>query len=443
MGHILVDIFEKGLYCLFLVALISGVLLYQVRRFNLGVLIDSINFFWIFTFGTSYAIVIFLFLNSYISTDYFYIILLYYIVISFGIWLGYQVSIFKYRYKFRFFSSNVNFPKREISFLISIYFLLLIFYISKVDFSVFFISRFEANSGGLGIISRYMDVIRLFIIAYAAIIAFNKRSWGLYIALLLFSIASSFINGAKFAIIESIYTAFISIILYYSISFKIFTLKRFFLLLIISFAVLVYVAYFLDRMASDTGMVSKYTDYPVWFEALLLRIVANADMYYLSLPDGIIDIVQYQVSSWSNLFLRPLIGGSLTESLTGVKESISVGRAIWLYHYPDSLSGGSVEHFDLDAYVHFGVLFGVLYVLAIGIYIGFINKIKMRIYRDKNRKNILFIMFFSYMYNKSYILLLSPTSGFSLIVDGFVVISLMLLYLGFINYVFIGNNSRG
>lgn len=436
MGYILVDLFENGLYFIFLAIFVSSALLYQIRRLNLGFFLDSINFFWVFTFGTSYAVVIFLFLRGYISNYHFYVILFYYMVISFAIWLGSRIYIFKQSGR-RFFT-NISSPNHGISFLIFVYSVLLIFYIYKVDFSVFFISRFEANSGGLGIISRYMDVIRLFIIAYFSIVAFSKKSWCWYTVLVLFAIISSFMNGSKFAIIESIYTAFISIVLYYSISFKIFTMKRVFFLLIISLIVLIYVAYFLDRMASGMGMVSKYTDYPIWLEALLLRVIANADMYYLSLPDGIIDFIGYQVSNWSNLFLRPLIGSVLTEGLTGIQDSISVGRAIWLYHYPDSLSGGSVEHFDLDAYVHFGLWHGVLYVLAIGIYIGFINKIKMRIFRDRGKKNILFIMFFSYIYNKSYILLLSPTSGFSLIIDGVVIISLVLLFLVFLSYIRIG-----
>lgn len=442
MGHIIASIFENYFLFICLVIFISSILWCQTRRFNLG-FIDSINFFWVFTFGTSYAVVVFLYLNDYISNYYFYIILFYYVIISFAIWIGTKIPVPTIN-RMRFSDCFIYIEPRQVIFiLLLIYFMLFGFYISKIDFSIFFLSRFEANSGGLGIVSRYMDVIRLFIISYISVFAFAKKSWSLYGFLVFFSIVSSFVNGAKFAVIESIYVMFIASVLYYSMSFRLFTIRRLFPLLVIILIILIYVIYFLDRMAQGLGMISQYTNYPIWLEALLLRIIANGDMYYLSLPEGIIDstFIMTQVSDWWTIFFRPLIGKNLTEILTGSQDSISVGRAIWLYHYPDSLSGGSVEHFDLDAYIHFGLWYGMFYVFVIGIYIGFINKIKMRTFKNKNKKNILFIMFFSYIYNKSYVFLLSPTAGFSVFFDGVVIMVLFILILGMIRCLFTRKGS--
>lgn len=395
--------------------ILSFFLYFLFKNQNFG-LIDPMNFFWVFTFGTSYAVVIQLFVNGLISGTSFFIILYFFIILVISWYLGFYLKIINFGIK----KINLNSSERSINFIISafllVYFSLSLFYVSAINWNEFFISRFEANKG-FGFLARIIDVIRVFIIALAAIKIStskgkNKLNWFL---LFLFVLISSFLNGAKFSILESTYLVLIVLSLKSGKIIKL-KLKNIFKFSFFSFFIFIFALIFTNELAKKIDYDSKYTNLPPALEMFVSRVIANGDMYYLGLPNDI--LYKINTSNFAELIVRPYLGNNLTSKLFSMPnsgESLNVGRAIWEYWFPFSISGGSTDHFDLAAYSYLGFLGGSILVFFIGFFIGRVNKHKIL----NMRKNLNFftLSLFSIIYVKSYLLLLSPIVGITSILD--------------------------
>lgn len=411
--------FEHGIHFLVITTIILLFLYQFSSRFNLQI-IDPINFYFVFNLGTSYAVVILMHSLDIIDNKWIYILGFFAVLLFLSIYLGYYLPKFKPIMNLSFQELSVSQEKKAYKLLWFIYLILVVYYITKVDWAIFFYSRFEANKGGLGSISRLMDVFRLFIISYWSIYIFKAQQKRTQIVLLgLFSLISSVLIGSKYAILESFYTIFLSFYLHYSWKPRV-SILNFFKVIALAFFLLSYALQFTKQLAIQLGYTSTYTEYAVHIELLIMRVLANGDTYYLGLPYNIVDHVSDNLSSFTELIFRPYLGSQLTHLLFGSSTSdevLNIGRAIWEFWYPNSLKGGGVDHFDLFSYSHLGVVPGGIFILVMGFFIGRMNKYKMNFKSNMMLRTV----FLTYSYNKLYVLLLSPSAGISLLMDGFIV----------------------
>lgn len=411
---------------------ISTVLYLIVRKQNFG-FIDPLNFFWVFTFGTSYAVVIQLFINGMLSIDSFLIILYFFIVLITSWYFGFNSKFINFGLRKINLNLNSNGTGLFLFIFLLTYSLLAVFYVVNINWSTFFISRFEANRG-FGFLARIIDVIRLFVISLIVIKILESKS-GIkikWLLLFLFVLVSSFLNGAKFSILESTYLILIIISLRTGKSIKL-KAKNILHFGVLGFFILAFAIYFTNKLSESIDYDSKYTNMSPGIEMLILRIIANGDMYYLGLPNDVLFKVSEKTSNFFELILKPYLGNNLTSKIFSREvnsDSLNIGRAIWDYWFPYSISGGSTDHFDLAAYSYFGFFGGTFLVLSIGFFIGRINKFKLL----NMRKELDFfsLSFFSIVYLKSYLLLLSPVVGITTILDVVVIYFLYLILFKFL-----------
>ncbi|MDM1021929.1 O-antigen polymerase [Acinetobacter sp. VNK23] len=398
--------------------LVSLGLFFLTKKMSLGFL-DPINFYWTFTFGTSYAVVLLLFVNGFLSFLSFFIILFYFILLLISMWVGFLAKRVKLGFRTLEISGGINSLRNILFVFIIMYFFLTVFYVSKVDWSVFFISRFEANKG-IGFVVRIMDVLRLFIIAIFSILIFSKETNNKFkwLFLIVFVFLSSFFTGAKSAILESVYLIVVVYCLFFkkTLKLKITNLIQY---AVLGSGVLMTALFFTSQLAGKLNYESQYTDLNPAVEMFISRVIANGDMYYLGLMDDVIFKVSEQTSGLFELVFRPYLGEDLTTKIfsSGAESSsINVGRAIWEYWFPFSLSGGSTDHFDLAAYAYCGFIGGCFFVIFLGFFLGRMNKIKLQMIASKD-KNFFIIIFFSIVYMKSYLMLLSPVVALTTLID--------------------------
>lgn len=411
---------------------ISTVLYLIVRKQNFG-FIDPLNFFWVFTFGTSYAVVIQLFINGVLSIASFLIILYFFIVLITSWYFGFNSKFINFGLRKINLNLNSNGTGLFLFIFLLTYSLLAVFYVANINWSTFFISRFEAHRG-FGFLARIIDVIRLFVISLIVIKILESKS-GIkikWLLLFLFVLVSSFLNGAKFSILESTYLILIIISLRTGKSIKL-KAKNILHFGVLGFFILAFAIYFTNKLSESIDYDSKYTNMSPGIEMLISRIIANGDMYYLGLPNDVLFKVSEKTSNFFELILKPYLGNNLTSKIFSREvnsDSLNIGRAIWDYWFPYSISGGSTDHFDLAAYSYFGFFGGTFLVLSIGFFIGRINKFKLL----NMRKELDFfsLSFFSIVYLKSYLLLLSPVVGITTILDVVVIYFLYLILFKFL-----------
>ncbi|MBS7818548.1 hypothetical protein [Wohlfahrtiimonas chitiniclastica] len=394
-------------------------LLYRMtKRINLGIA-DPINFYWLFTFSTSYTVVLLLIFNDFIKYCSALFVFAYFSVFSIFLMFGFRCRLlFKIKQKIAYSDDLMLLIFRLAIFL---YLSILIIYIKYLNHELFFMSRFAANEG-IGFLARILDILKLFIIAIGYILAVERQSKTYMFLLFLFILFSSFVTGAKFAILELIYL----VLLIKMLKFKRIVVFSFFKpsILIGICLIVLFALTFTYNLAISGKIVSQYTNFPIAIELLISRVFANGDMYYLGLTNDVFNkIIHEKDISFIYLLLRPYLGSSIMEALFN-DQAIPIGRAIWLSWYPDSISGGSTDHFDLAAYAYFGIYFGAIFVAVLGFLIGRINKYKLFILNSET--NSMRIVIFSIVYLKIYIFLLSPVVGLVTLIDVILIFILLL-----------------
>lgn len=416
-----------GQYILFIILsiFISSLLYFGSRNQSFGI-IDPLNFFWVFTFGTSYAVVVQLLLNGMISAQSFFLVFYFFVILIVSWYCGFNLKTINFglrRIDFTLNSKSTGIVL--IAFLIT-YFILGLVYALTINWNTFFISRFEANKG-FGFLARILDVIRLFIICLSVVNILESRGGGKikWFLLLVFVLLSSVLNGAKFSILESAYLVLITLSLKTGsvIKFKLKNMSRF---IFFSGFILMFAIVFTNKLAQKINYDSQYTNLPPGVEMFVSRVIANGDMYYLGLPNDILFKVEDQTSNFFELIFKPYLGNNLTSQLFSHSvegEALNIGRVIWEYWFPYSISGGSTDHFDLAAYSYLNLYGGSVLVVCIGFFIGRLNKIKFL--NIKNQLNFFSLSLFSIIYIKSYLLLLSPVVGITTILD---VLIIYILY---------------
>lgn len=403
----------------------SGLLYLSCRRFSLNGLIDPFHFYWTFTFGTGYGIVIGLFIKGIVTPFYFLLVL------GFGC-----VFILSLRFYSRIPSGTfsrvwltIGRPVKRQSplwLLIFLVFLFVFMYLLIFVGPGFLAeqNRFEQNRGS-GVFVRTFVLTRLFFAAYIGILIsrlkHSERRAALklssaYALWLIFAVVTSLIDGAKYAFLETIFASFIGARLFNGLSNKKKPLNYKIIILVICSA-LVFATYVYNININNNDGLSKKAEYvpgPYVVQAIALRVLANGDKYFLGLSDTVMDSVEVKPSYVR--IVGALISSTLMSNIVGYDiNRYSIGKQIFYYWHPDwAIAGGPTSHFDLYAFKQFGLLGGI-------VFISFISFFLSRIFRLKNicANNDYLSCIVTILWMRSLAILLEPPLGIGYVFDVF------------------------
>lgn len=401
---------ELFFFCVFLVSYLYYLLLKNKQTAGL---LDSSFFYGVFTFGTAHAIVLFLCLLGYVEYRF-----LYFTIFSFVIFCLLSNQFTYYFKRYNGYISILSFASNK-SLIFLIWFFLLI------GFSIYLLlyvgagafaenNRFEQNAGS-GVFVRIFIVLRLLFLGYLAII-YKKttcRVKRFTIGLLFVNVCiiTSLIDGAKFALIESFIVGAMAWSFYIGSNLK---LKKKSILLLgvlgIGFAVIIYQ---INLTANNKS--NKEAEFikgaPFVVEAIGLRVLANGDKYFLSLPNNVIDsITSYPMyirlsgAIASSTFISRLYGENIN--------NLSIGKQILYYHDPAfDTAGGPTSHFDLYAYKHLGY-FSFIITIIYSIWFSFLFSLRCHV-----GSNIYLSVFLAVLIHRSWSLFIEPPLGFGYVFD--------------------------
>ncbi|MCU6345520.1 hypothetical protein [Enterobacter quasiroggenkampii] len=407
-------------------ALLLSISLFLLSNWKVKNIMDPFHFYYAFTYGTGYAIILILFVHGLVDV-YFFSYLLFSGTLFFLIFCFSSGSRVKYNHSlFNRLSISIMDQERFIlKFLSILYLSLFVFYLSQVSLTMFFTSRFEANRG-LGIIVRLMDALRVVLAGWYFYYYLHGRKKRFFIIALLISAIGALISGAKFAFLEQIYVLCVVGFITTRKTFK-FNLRSLFLILIIASCFLLFSLYFISKLSVMIGYTSSQyiPGAPVALELLLLRILANGDAYYLSLTEHVLDTVIVE-HPWLQL-LSNTFGNSVMAKLFNIDFSnLDVGRQIWLYWYPnDPVMRGPTNHFDLAGYAYFGYAGGLIFSAVIGYVIGVVNSWKLFC----NNSSAVVVAFVAALYCRSLPLILNPSVGIAYMVDIYIILFVSLVLI--------------
>jgi hypothetical protein len=390
---------------------------------------DPIHFYWTFTFGTAYGIVISLYLLGLIENYLFFTVGSYGVLFILSFIFFNRVLVNPLKKGFDLFLIPSDDGYFEFLCALICYLLLLLAIMWLVGLGMFAeTNRFEQNRG-FGALVRLADALRLFVVAYLSLLVFNRYKTNerfsaktrlLFIFVVFLIVLGSVVNGSKFALLESIYASVLVISIYRKKpKFKAFTVIATFCV-IFGFALLVLSINLdktgFDRDAGPTHMAGN----SVLLERLLLRVLANADKYYFSLPDNVID--NLEADSVIVRFISPLLGETQMSTLLGYNVGdYGLGRQTIMYHYPSlDVAGGPTSHFDLFAYKYFGWGFGWAFVIFVSLVLSF-----LLLLAKPGKNNMFYSALVSALWLRGLALLLEPPTGLAYIFDIFVLFFLI------------------
>lgn len=494
------DFFEIFFQNIFLYAacmiLSTLVCYFSIQKITVAGYLDPLHFYWTFTFGTAYGVVLGLFLSGHVSTKLFLMILLYSIILV-GSLYGFRKPCERASgyVSDRLESKRVNLPLFTWVALVS-YLFLAFFLISKIGFGAeASTNRFE-QSRGYGAFVRVADALRLIVFAalvYQCMTLYQekRKRWLLLsftictaIFILIFS---SFLSGAKVALLEGEYVAFVLIaILLGRPEFKLKIAASIFLVSAIFAGVLLNINLVKnnqvevqpsvvssiiapvsvlpaptadvlvstpgrgetggleikkrgansDTLSIPTSQLSSpeiplsdaspseppvprfLPSVPFLAERVILRVIGNADKYYLTLPNSVVD--DLRTDSIFVRFLAPLMGSSRLSQWLGYDvNDFSVGRQALLHYDPNyKVAGGPTSHYDLFSYKYGTEYLGWIGPILIGLILSLIRSLA-----TLGRHNVTLALLASVLWVRALPMLLEPPMGIAYIVDTLVVFS--------------------
>lgn len=423
--------FEHWLSIVLWSFLFVSALFFIYRKLVPGGSYDPFHLFVAINLGTAYAVVFSLYQFGEISNRIFVMILSYAFVlfVSLYVFLKYKVSIKQLNSFFRAILTPKSSGYVEMIVIIGVYFVLSVFLINSSGLAAFTdTNRFE-QAKGVGAFVRVLDLFRLIIIAYFTISIFDKRKnsevsntkhYSKLALLFFFVVFSSLQNGAKFALFESLFTMLIALkaknipvkINFYKVA-LVFAISTVFALVVLSIG--------LKRdVDADKGLYTE-TSNPL-LDRFIFRILSNGDMYYLSLPNDVIDKIDKD-----NVAVRigaQVFGNTPMSKLLGYNVSnYSVGKSILLYHDPNfELAGGPVSHIDLFSYIYLGY-FGYLFTILVAYMIFSVA------HSISNANNSTFYAaILSAMWLRCLAVLIEPPVGIAYVIDILVIMMLINLF---------------
>ncbi|WP_288439533.1 hypothetical protein [uncultured Pseudomonas sp.] len=408
------------LVCIFLS---TGFLYLSVRRFVFLGYLDPLHFYWTFTFGTAYGIVLALFISGFVSLYYVALLLSYAVFFLFFLRVSKRHGKWMYKLVVTLLVPHGR-GRGEFWIILLLYVCLALFLIVNTGFGASAeTNRFEQNRG-LGAFVRVADAFRLFLVAYIAVICVGRWRHGRrnYLTILLgvgyifLLLLSSLLNGAKFAILEGIYASIFAMAVQgYRLRLNI--LKVGLLFSVVLFFAVWILSKNLEGAGVDTEASGVYMqDAPILYERLALRVLANADKYYLSLPNGVIE--KLKTDSALVQFVAPLVSVTKLSEILGYPiNDYAVGRQALLYWYPDNaIAGGPTSHFDLFSYKYFGFAPGLLFAALMGWFFASVSALG----RLGGKQGSYYAALSAALWVRSIAMLLEPTVGLAYVLDIFI-----------------------
>ena len=355
------------------------------RNFVVSGIIDPFHFIFSFVYSTSYAVIILLYINN--KIDFFYMLL----IAVYSLFFIFPIYYFRNkkedrtsRFIYGFFKATHK-GKISTTIFVALYIMLLILIIYIKGFSIFTsTNRFQDNAG-IGVLARFYDVIWFFVAAMY-ILYFHERfkagnalkKFIIVIPFITFFVLNLLVIGSKSELIQYVLFYYLVLSVYGSSS-KVGIVKIIFLGTISFFFALI-VLYYNFQLANSGDLDSLFTKA---FFRLTDRIMSNGDMYYMGLPNEVIEKIN--VNNVLIDFFTPILSSKFLSSLSGYDVySFDIGKQILLYHYPTyDVAGGPVDHFDLFGYKHFGVIGGAFFCLTLGMFFVIVRNTLSYVKGDK------------------------------------------------------------
>lgn len=418
------DTFDQVFNHIFLfsfLAIVSiGVLYFLTRSLTPAGYFDPFHFVWTFTFGTSYALVMGLFLLGFISL--FYLFLIFsagggFILLFIYFANGKSTKLSRTIVGFLYPKINI----KNFLTIIFVFYIVAVFYqINTIGFGVFTeTNRFEQARGN-GAVVRFLGAITPFIVATFSILIYQQRQnegrRGRYyiksFLLILFILFNGVLNGSKIGILTYLFSAVLGIALYSNKvpSFQTFKIIPLFIAAFI-FALFVQ-SIDLGNQRLNSADARYVADQYFGLERLFFRVIANGDQYYMGLPYGVVD--EIKIDNVAIRFLAPMIGSTnLSKILDYSVNDFDVGRQIMLYHSPNrQTAGGPTSHFDLFAYKYFGLFFMWGWIAFTSFFLAVLVKIKRLSYH-----NIFISALGTQLWQNGLSILLEPPIGVAKVLD--------------------------
>ena len=430
--------FFKHLHVFFFAICFCVYPLYKIaNKISISGLLDPIMFYWVFTFGTAYGIVLGLFYIGYIPIFYFFLVLSYGVILSSGLILFQKLSWRLPPRIVKLIAKDFQ-PRSVVKASIFLIFLgLTVVMVTQVGFGMFAAeNRFEQNRGS-GAVVRLFTLFRLFFAAYLGVIflkcARTRRSRQRTMRLIIVSLTWIFftgfmsaIDGAKFAFLETLITSVVGATIFagkkLSLSKKTALLGGFFSLV---FALGIY-----SINLQNNGQGSKESSFipgvPFVVEALGLRVLANGDKYFLGLPNGVVETAEIK-PAWVRI-VGSLISSTAMSRIVGYDiNDYSVGKQILYYWEPSwDIAGGPTSHFDLYSYKQFGVVGGAFFTLFIAFVLIGVRKGAVSAEGNLYASSVLGVMWV-----RSWAIIIEPPLGIAYIFDVLLVFGLIALFRGY------------
>lgn len=398
----------------------SIALWFSIRdRLAAGVL-DPMTLTLVFAFGINYGIVVFMRIENLIDWLLFFVVAGYaaLFIMALRVSSSLKSAPVLYNYFNRIGNQHLGNSIFTISSLIYAACSLLIF--SSIGFGISAeTNRFDV-ARGYGAAIRIMDGLSPFIIAYAAISIIEKPSGRIvkFILLALFILYAAIVNGAKASVIYSL-----------SITFLALSMSRYkirisaFQAIMVAIVGLSFSAVALSINLNNNNVRAENTD-PLAMSSnqviarLAYRFIGFGDTSYLILPNHIIDSIQKD--SIGARFIAPMVGNDNLGKVLGYEVAdYSVGRQALLHYAPNSaVGGGPTSHFDLFAYVYFGPIGGILFVIVLGWFLGGINRGVHLASQNANLQNNKFIIsLMAAIWARGVLVIIEPTVALAYVVD--------------------------
>nr|AXY99492.1 wzy [Proteus vulgaris] len=413
------DIYFSNLSLFLTCGFISIILcFYSVNFISIAGITDPIHFFWTYTLGTTYSIIIGLFILGYISNDIIILIGISIVSLLLSIYIGYafKINLLKHPINFIIEYNNGYRLFKILLFLMCAFYTVIIY---KVGFSIFSeVNRFEQNKG-IGPLVRVVDAIRPFVLSYMAIYigVYTKGYKKIIYNSILISliIVSSLSNGAKFALLEIVYAISACFILYRGHRLKV-SMKRLIkifsiFLVVFSFA-LIATNYAIKAKGENMKPQFLPENTPIAIEKIYLRTLSNGDQAYLGLPNEIINKIPTGNIIYN--FTSSMIGKEKFKNIFGINDNLNnVGQKILLFHFPDyDQAGGPVSHFDLYFYHYLPIGLNYIAIFVLGLVLVSIVNCKVLA-----KGNIFISALISTLWIRGLVMILEPAMGFVYILD--------------------------
>ncbi|WP_010224121.1 hypothetical protein [Pseudomonas donghuensis] len=428
-----VDFFEFAFSHIALVlasiAAVSFVLYISIRKSVLVGYLDPLHFYWTFTLGTAYGIVVALFLSGYISAYLIFILFSY----AFILWFVYS----SLHNRLSWFRSAVNVflvpagkGRFEFYLVLIVYFALALFLIFKTGLGVSAeTNRFEQNRG-MGAFVRVADGFRLFLIGYLFLMCVERwregrrgfATWCLFLLYLFVLVVSSMLNGAKFAVLEAIYASLFALAML-GIRVRLGFIKVALISTVVGFFALFVLAKNLDNSGVDASSGGGYMpEVPMLVERLVLRVLANGDKYYFALPNDVIE--ELETDGVFIQLLAPLVSVTKMSELVGHPvDNYTIGKQSLLYWYPNyDIAGGPTSHFDLFAYKYFGLIPGFIFSAFIGFLLASVSSL------SRFEGGMFYSAIAAALWVRSIPMLLEPAVGLAYMLDIFILFSIIKFF---------------